>query len=99
MLDVVAKFREIAPPADYWCVRTVDDRVDEIIVRRDVVEPLLERRSVGAMVTVVRGTGHGWAATADLTPSGLRSAAERALDLAHMTAARPLFDAALLPRP
>jgi predicted Zn-dependent protease len=99
MLDVVAKFREIAPPADYWCVRTVDDRVDEIMVRRDVVEPLLERRSLGVMVTVVSGTGHGWAATGDLTPSGLRAAAERALDLARTTAARPLFDAALLPRP
>ena len=99
MLESVTKFHEVAPPADYWCVRAVDDRIDEITVRRDVVEPLLVRRSAGAMVTVTHGAGHGWAATGDLTPSGLRAAAERALELARMTADKALFAAALLPRP
>jgi predicted Zn-dependent protease len=48
---------------------------------------------------VVAGEGHAYAATSDLTVSGLRAAARRALEWASFGAGRSLFGAALLPRP
>jgi predicted Zn-dependent protease len=98
-LDVLARrFAENAPAADFWSIRLVDERVETVTVRRDDLEPVESRRSLGAMITVAEGGGLAYAATGDLTPAGLRVAAERARAQARALAPSALFDAALLPR-
>jgi predicted Zn-dependent protease len=99
MLDeIAARFRSVAPAADFWSLRIVDERYEGVAVRRDELEPVVETRSVGAMITVAAGGGHAYAATGDLTTAGLRAAAEQAANAARATADLALFDASLLPR-
>src|SRR5262245_16450372 len=100
MLDqILARFRNVAPAVDFWSIRIVDERSEGVAVRRGELEPLLEARSIGAMITVADGGGHAYAATGDLTAAGLRAAAEQAAAHARASADLALFDAALLPRP
>jgi predicted Zn-dependent protease len=96
--EVARRFGEIAPAVEYWSLRVVDERYRALRVRQDVFEPLVEHRSLGAMITVVDGGGHGYAATSELGREGLRRAAARAREWAHRTAAVNLVDPSLLPR-
>ena len=87
-----ARLAEAAPAVDFCSLRAVQERTELLAVRNDVVEPAQERVDVGAMVTVVHRGGLGYAATSDLSTSGLRAAALRARDWAEATAGRTVFD-------
>jgi predicted Zn-dependent protease len=69
-----------------------------LAVRDDVAEPSSIGASRGAMVTLVADGGVGYAATADLSSSGLAAAAERAARSAALHARLGLFDARVFPR-
>jgi predicted Zn-dependent protease len=98
-LDALARrFDAVAPSCDYWTLRLVEGESEHLEVRQGVVEPSALGLSCGGMVTAVAGGGVGYAATADLSPSGLRLAAERALDWARLHARLGLFDAGIFPR-
>ncbi len=91
-------FAEQVPAVDAWSLRLVSERKEVLAVRQDIVQPpdiLLNR---GAFVSVVRSGGTGYAATSDLSPSGLRAAFERAREWAVLTAGRGLLDAPVFPR-
>src|SRR5215470_10993765 len=88
---VAARFRSVAPAVDFCTLRVVDERDERLAVRRGVVQPPHVAYDSGAMITVWHGGGVGYAATSDLTASGLRGAAERALDWARQTAGRHLL--------
>ena len=62
------------------------------------MEPSALGASLGAMVTVVAGGGVGYGATSDLSPAGLRAAADQARGWAQAHARHGLFDAAIYPR-
>jgi len=96
--DTQKRFREIAPEVDYWSLRIVEDESETLSVRQGVAEPSPVGFSRGAMVTLARGGGIGYAATSDLSREGLRLAAERAAGWAEQSAAHALFNARLLPR-
>jgi len=96
--DIAERFRSRAPSCDYWTLRLVAEESDHLEVRQGVVEPSVIASSLGAMVTIVTAGGIGYGATSDLSPTGLRSAAERAADWAHMHASHGLFEADLFPR-
>jgi len=96
--DLAQRFAAIAPAADYWSLRLVHEQAEHLSVRQGVPEPSSLDTSAGAMVTVVTGTGIGYAATGDLSPRGLRAAAERAMEWAEVHARYGLFDADLYPR-
>ncbi len=85
--DLTRTFREVAPRCAFWSLRLVDSRDERIAVRRDVPQPVATRWDTGVMVTVADGGGVGYAATSDLTPSGLRCAGEQALAWAGRMAA------------
>jgi predicted Zn-dependent protease len=85
--------------ADYWSLRFVRETCESFAVRKNVPLPYSVASDVGVMATVYAGGGYGYAATADLSPDGLRAALERALGWARATAPRALVDAAKLPRP
>ncbi|NEX20060.1 TldD/PmbA family protein [Thiorhodococcus mannitoliphagus] len=95
---IAASFRSCVPPCTDWSLRVVAEESDHLEVRQDVVEPSVIGTSLGAMVTLIDGAGIGYAATSDLSPSGLRAAAEKALDWARAHARHGLFDAAAYPR-
>ena len=94
------RFRRLAPVADQCTLRVVDELHDVTTVRQGVAEAPRRQRDRGAMVTVVEGDGIGYAATADLSDDGLRSAARRAHEWAQRCRGRSVFDGRtpLLPR-
>jgi predicted Zn-dependent protease len=87
------RFRRLAPAVDYCALRAVDEVSDIASVRQCVAEPT--RRSIdrGAMLTVVDGDGIGYAATSDLSDSGLRTAIARARHWARLAQGRSVFAA------
>jgi predicted Zn-dependent protease len=84
------------PPSPGACVsvRVVDDAVERLSVRRSAVEPIETTRDRGAMVTVRRRRGIGYASTADLSAAGLRRAAESADRWAELVERHGVFDGA-----
>lgn len=97
--DIERSFRAVAPRTEFWSLRVVQERNESLLVRRSVVQPVTTSEDIGAMITVIDGGGMGYAATCDLTPAGLRRAAEQAREWAHRTAACSAVDVAELPRP
>ncbi len=75
---------------DYATVRFSETRAETLTVRQGVAQPVSTSVDAGAMITVWAGGGVGYAATSDLTESGLRSAAAKATDWARTTAGRAI---------
>ena len=90
--------RELASTEDYWMVRVVAEESETLSARQGILEPVRIETGRGAMITVVRGAGMGYAATSDLSTGGLRDAFARAAGWAELHAGLGLFDAALFPR-
>jgi predicted Zn-dependent protease len=102
MLDTLQRdFRSIAPAVDFCALRFVEESSEYLQVRQDVAEPPQLAVSRGAMVTVIHAGGLGYAATSDLSRSGLAAAMERARRYARLTAGRSVVDygAMAMPRP
>lgn len=81
--DVSQRFKRIAPAVDAWSLRVVARHHEGLAVRRGVVQPVVDERSSGAMVSVTEGGAEGYAATTDLSTAGLRAAAHRAREWAR----------------
>jgi len=87
MLDQLARrFADVAPAAEFWSLRFVDEHDEHLGVRRNVVQPARTHRDTGVMITVADGGGVGYGATSDLSSPGLRRAGEQALAWARTTA-------------
>ena len=89
---IEATFREILPDADFCSLRLVDERSETVCVRQNVLQPIRSSEDIGAMITVVDSGAMGYAATSDLSPSGLRTAVKRARSWVSRTAGRGLLD-------
>src|SRR5467141_2834316 len=92
--EVARRFRRIAPAIDQCTIRIVEESSIFTSVRRDVPEPVACSTDLGAMITVARGDGVGYAATSDLSEAGLKAAAERAVQWARASRGRTVFDSA-----
>jgi predicted Zn-dependent protease len=102
MLDTLQRdFRSIAPAVDFCALRFVEESSEYLQVRQDVAEPPQLAVSRGAMVTVIHEGGLGYAATSDLSRTGLAAAMDRARRYARLTAGRSVVDygAMRMPRP
>ena len=102
MLDTLQRdFRSIAPAVDFCALRFVEESSEYLQVRQDVPEPPQLAVNRGAMVTVIHAGGLGYAATSDLSRTGLAEAMERARRYAALTAGRSVVDygAMRMPRP
>ncbi len=86
------RFRELAPAADFWSFRMVSERNEVIQVRQDVLQPVGSYRDVGVMVSVIQDGAAGYAATSDLSRSGLQEAVKRALSWAERTRSGSVVD-------
>ena len=83
LTDIATQFKHNAPAVDFWSLRLVERRYEGLMVRQNVPQPITNFRSSGALITVIDAQGSGYAATSDLTQSGLAQAARRAIDWAH----------------
>ncbi|MGB5467222.1 MAG: DNA gyrase modulator, partial [Sedimenticolaceae bacterium] len=87
LLEQTAKrFATQAPAVDFWSLRLVSERKESLTVRQDVVQPPDTLVTRGAFITVIQDGGTGYAATSDLSPSGLLGALQRAREWAVLTA-------------
>ncbi len=85
-------FKRIAPAVDFCSFRFVEETAEKLSVQQNIVEPPQTSVDRGVMITVIDKGGLGYAATSDLSESGLRAAAARAHDWAKLTAGRGVAD-------
>ncbi|MGB0114161.1 MAG: TldD/PmbA family protein [Ilumatobacteraceae bacterium] len=82
-----ARLRAALPDdVDYASVRLVDERAEHLTVRRNELEPIFNEYDSGVMFSVWHQGGLGYAATSDLTETGLERAVARAKHWATLTA-------------
>lgn len=86
--DIAARFAAVAPACDFWSVRVLRAATEQLSVTRGVVDPVSLGEDLGAMITVHAGGGLGYAATSDISTSGLERAGRDALAWAKRSAAR-----------
>jgi predicted Zn-dependent protease len=85
---------------DFCALRWVSERSEFLSMRQNVLQPVVTSEDSGAMLTVYNGGGMGYAATSDLSLSGLRHAAEQARDWAQQSAGCSVVDfTKILPDP
>ncbi len=97
--SIARQFNDIAPAVDFWTLRLTSETHEAVSVRQGVMQPAYNHHAFGAMLTVVIGDGSGYAATSDLSLSGLKKAAELACDWARQSATSGLLKAHDYPRP
>ena len=89
MLESLERAFADAVPARTECSVRAEHSIEEnLAVRRSAAEPQRRRVNTGAMVTVERNGGQGYAATTDLSVSGLRRAIDEASSWAEASAGR-----------
>ena len=88
-------FRALLPAVEFCSLRRVHTISEHLAVRRGVVQPVHRSEDQGVMVTVYDG-GLGYAATADLSPTGLRAAINTARTWAQASAGHSLIAPGML---
>ena len=97
--QVAQNFNNIAPNVDFWTLRLTDETREVICVRQGVMQPVYNQLARGALLTVVIGDGCGYAATSDLSVSGLKRAVSQASEWAVQSSGLGLLKASDYPRP
>jgi predicted Zn-dependent protease len=99
LADIARRFTSQAPAVDAWTLRLVAIHQEGLAVRQGVLQPLTTGFSRGAMLTVIEGSGIGYAATADLGVSGLGRAVTQARYWARASQGLGLLDVVDYPLP
>ncbi|MGH8498989.1 MAG: PmbA/TldA family metallopeptidase, partial [Methylococcales bacterium] len=89
--SITSLFRSLVPAVDFCSLRFVECTGQNLRVRQSIVEPIGNRFSRGAHITVLNKGGTGYAATCDLSRSGLKTALEKAVEWADMTSGHSCF--------
>ncbi|MBI1771548.1 MAG: TldD/PmbA family protein [Burkholderiales bacterium] len=79
-------------------MRVVDERSEELLVRQNVLQPLRNARSHGAMLTVIHEGAYGYAATSDLSRNGLHTALQHAMRWAKLSTGKTVTDFRQIPQ-
>lgn len=95
---VARQFNGIAPDVDFWTLRLTSETNESVSVRQGVMQPVYNHLARGALLTVIKGDGCGYAATSDLSLAGLKKAARLASDWAQQSSALGLLKASHYPR-
>ncbi len=90
--DVKALFQKVVSGVDFASLRWHRDEMEGLSVRNGVVEPVASDTDSGYMLTVHHGGGQGYAASSDLSESGLRNALSRAKAWAKLSANASVTD-------
>ena len=97
--QIALSFKNMAPNVDFWTLRLTDETREAICVRQGVMQPVVNQLARGALLTVVIGDGCGYAATSDLSTSGLKRAISQATEWAKQSTGMGLLKASDYPRP
>lgn len=97
--NIERHFKDITPNVDFFSLRLIEERTENVLVRQDILQPVSTNEDIGAMVTVLHNGGLGYAATSDLTPSGLQQATQRAKNWAEASADASITDFSSIPMP
>ncbi len=85
MNEVVKHFATLKSSAAFWSLRYTEENSQFLAVRDDVAEPPRLARDRGAMLTAMVQGGCGYAATSDLSLTGLQTALDCATNWAHVS--------------
>ena len=87
------RFAQLCPKdIDFCSLRYVEETTETIGIRKGIVEPLQKEVDAGVMITIHHNGGLGYAATPDLSSSGLQRAIESARRWAEISANRAVLD-------
>lgn len=86
------RFNKVVPRVDFCSLRYSEERSEILTVRQNIAEPPSRRSDKGIMVTVIDKGGLGYAATSDLSESGLREAIARAQQWAESSQGKMTID-------
>ena len=94
MIESVEKrFNQVLPADIEFCsLRVVCENNETLSVRQSIPAPAYKSQDAGAMITVVHQGGLGYAATSDLSNSGLTEAINRAKKFAALSADKSVVD-------
>lgn len=98
MEDILSqRFEQVCPKNVTFCsLRYVEEKTETIGIRKGVLEPLQKVIDAGVMITIHHNGGLGYAATPDLSVSGLRKAVEKAKKWAEISANKAVIDTKML---
>lgn len=83
--------------ADFWSVNILDEQHEELEYRQGVEEPIHTSKDGGALITVLKDGGIGYASTQDLSEQGIKRAFDQAYMWASMFARHSLLRGLALP--
>ena len=88
-------------PSDvsFASLRYVEEITEVVGIRKSILQPVDKTIDRGVMITVLHNGGMGYAATADLSLSGIRIAFRQALTWDERTSGKLVFDANSLELP
>ncbi len=87
MLESFAdRFKEIVPAVESWSIRLLQEKEEQISVRKNIPQPFVKSRESGAMITIWDQGGVGYSAASDFSKKGLRGSAEKAHAWARQSA-------------
>ena len=92
-------FKRVLPAVDFCSLRFVEETSEQLSVRQNILEHPQSCIDRGVMITVIDKGGYGYAATSDLSETGLRAAVARAHDWTKLTAGRGVADYSALAMP
>ncbi|HVK53435.1 MAG TPA: TldD/PmbA family protein [Burkholderiales bacterium] len=93
MLDLLrTRFRKLNTPVDFFSLRFVSETSEMLTVRQNIAEPPSFAVDRGVMISVIDKGGYGYAATSDLSETGLSQALNRASEWAAASRGRISVD-------
>ncbi len=92
-------FKSLLPGVDFWSLRYVNQNNQQVMVRQNKPEPVTLNQSQGVHITLLVGNGIGYAATCDLSRSGLKQAINQAINWAKFSTTNALIKPGHYPRP
>ncbi len=86
------RFQKLIPKVDFCSLRYLEERSEILKVRQNIAQPPTHRYDMGVMITIIDQGGLGYAATSDLSETGLRNAIAKAQQWAQQTQQNQLID-------
>ena len=91
--------KTLIPNVDFWSLRYSHRKDHQIRVRQNKPEPILLTHSQGIHITIIQRGGIGYAATCDLSNSGLKKAIQQAINWAEFSRHDALIKPHQYPQP
>ncbi len=100
MLDLIKqRFHKLVPAVDFCSLRYLVQHSEILTVRQNIAQPPIHHYDEGVMITIINKGGLGYAATSDLSETGLRQAMIKATQWTQLNQPNQLINFAKLTLP